>query len=335
MNIPRASPPLEVRDRSYNPNKVNQLPAPYLQTERTETTPAQDITPTTGQEFNAVPKLKKGVWVKPTNQTLTLLMETCQKMFLPKAAMQYWKTLTQYDTGFFVEPDSPSFHAYLRMLRQSKSSSEAVRFIRDEMKNEPGLAKTFRIAMSTCVKNQMSPNAMREATELMDIMVQRMRYIDPKAGTMFMKLALSSPHVQDTLVAVNYMTPQNTKLWETLKSSSPQRQEEFVELGKHVVSGFDRVMTAKKSSKEVGFEKTLEMKAAWTYAIQRLLNGGKKTAPIRSDEERVLLEKKKALHRFERKKERDGVRTMRSKSRVVTTMPRRDRDLPVLESDSW
>ena len=319
MNVPRASPSLEVRDRTHNPRNINQLPPPFLRSDRTLETAPQDISTTTGQEFRAIKLSNKGVWVKASNRTLTLLMETCQKMFLPKAASQYWKMLTQgHGMDYQVKPDSASCHAYLRMLRQSKSSSEALRFVRDEMQHEQSAAKTFRIAMSTCVRNQYSPNAMREATELMDIMLNRLRAVDIKTGTMYMKLALSSPHMQDTLVALGYVTPRKTNLWELLKSTSQHELDDVAELGRQVISGYDRIMTTRVySEKSGGFEDYMKRKAAWTYAVQRSINGGKRSPPVLSDEERMLIAKKKALSRFERMKQRNNIRAKRSKSRIV------------------
>jgi hypothetical protein len=333
MNIPREPPLLQVKDRSFNPDKVNELPPPFAQSDRTMRTDAADVSMATGQEFGPVSEKKKGVWVKPSNQTLTLLIETCQKMFLSKASTQYWRLLTDPSGSFAIKADSPSLHAFLRMLRQSKASSDAVRFVRDEMKGQPGEAKTFRIAMSTCVRNQHSSTAMLEATELMDIMLMRMRAVDPKAGIMYMKLALTTPHVNDTVVALNYMTPQRTQLHDFVRNEVRRDTESFLELAKLVISGFDRVISAEAVPSQYTLEDFQKRKATWTYAVHRIAGGGRRTQPTRSDEEIMLVAKKKALARFERKRVRDDVRTIRKRSRAVTLRPRDDTGLKSLESD--
>jgi hypothetical protein len=331
MNIPRQPPPLEAKDRSYNPNKRDQIPAPFGRSDRTIDAAPGDVSTATGKEFSIVPK-KKGIWIKATNQTLTLLIETCQKMFLARAAEKYWKLLTG-PGEFAIKPDSVSLHAYLRLLRQTKASAEAVRFVRDDMRDISTAGKTYRIAMSTCVRNQFSRNAMREATELMDIMLTRMSSLDLKASIMYMKLALESPHAQDTLVALGYMTPQRTRLHELLKAGSPQDNQTLLDLSKLVVSSFDRVIEAQTvSDQRIADYK--ERKATWTYAVQRLLNGGERVRPTMSDEELTLLAKKKALSRFQKKRGRDQMRERRKGSRPVAVKEHERDGFPVLESDA-
>jgi hypothetical protein len=334
MNIPRQAPQLDVRDRSYNPNKINRPPAPFGQSDRTIAAAAGDVSESSSKEFNLLPKEKKnGVWVKAANQTLTLLIEACQKMFLVRAGEQYWKLLTGSE-AFAIKPDSVSFHAYLRLLRQARASAEALRFVRDEMEGEAAASKTYRIAMSTCVRNQFSPNAMREATELMDIMLMRLKTLDLKTSIMYMKLALESPHAQDALVALGYMTPQRTRLWELLKESSSQNKESLLELSKLIVSAFDRVINMKAVPSQRGLADYQERKAAWTYAVQRLLNGAERVGSTLSDEELTLLAKKKALQRFERKRERDRMREKRKNSRAIGLTEHKGDGLAVLESDA-
>jgi hypothetical protein len=178
---------------------------------------------------------------------------------------------------------------------------------------------------------------MREASELMDIMLMRLRGVDLKTSIMYMKLALGSPHPQDTLVALGYMTPQRTKLWELFKDGTQKDKEALLELAKLVVSGFDRVIYVKiekTGSDKRGIEDYQKRKAVWTYAVSRLLGGGEKVKPIMSDEELTLMAKKKALSRFDRKRDRDHMRGMRKGSRMIVTSEHKGEGLPVLESDA-
>lgn len=321
MDIPRPAAGLLKRDSRFNPQIIHQLPPPFGRSDRTVVAEPDDLE-MIGKEFS-VPAGKRGIWVKPTNQTLTLLIETCQKMFLRQAGEQVWKQLTD-PKGLAIKPDSVSLHAYLRLLRQSKASAETVRFVRDAMKDERPQAKTFFIAMSACLKNQFSPNAMREATELMDIMASRMHAVDIRTAAKYMNLAIQSPHAQDTLVALAYMTPRQTKLWEILKNGSEKDKEMLLELGKLVVSGFDRVIYVKTQKKEEGkhsVEEYKERKAVWTYVVQRLVNGGERVRNPMSDEELTLLARKKALARFARKKDRERMRDRRRAGLVAKVEP--------------
>jgi hypothetical protein len=329
MNIKRETPKLKVKDSSHNPNKIEAIPPPFEQSDRTTGEAAANVTILTGREFAELERGKKGVWVLPGNRTLTLLMEVCQKMFLSKASGSYWKRLTDPEGPFRIKPDSPSFHAYLRTLRQTKASSEAVRFVRDEMSQEPGAGKTFRIAMSTCVRNQSSPNVMREATELMDIMLERLRGLDARVGAMYMKLALLSRHTQDTLTALNYFTPQTFGKHGNLHSSPRWDRDAYLDLAKTVVGGFDRVISTQAIERPRDLAALQNRKAWWTTTVQQMMDTREQFG--RSDEELELMDKRKTLERVARNR-RKTVSKARSKRRKWAEG--QESEFPVLESEA-
>ncbi|KAF2431205.1 hypothetical protein EJ08DRAFT_191362 [Tothia fuscella] len=169
-----------------------------------------------GMEFAPTRYRSNPSYVRPTKAVLSLVMEACEKMVLKKAAGEYWRLFTK-DPDWPITPDSANCHTYLRILRTARASTESVAFIRNEMSHLPAEYRTYRIAMSTCVRNIMSPSVMLEAGELMDMMIKNLGRLDIRACIMWMELGLTSPNVQDTLSAIQRLGVKSQKTTEDQK----------------------------------------------------------------------------------------------------------------------
>jgi hypothetical protein len=244
----------------------------------------------------------------PTNQTLSLVLEACEKMVLKRAADKYWAFFTDR-TGPGIKPDSANCHSYLRIMRTAKSSQEAVQFIRTQMHlmAEP---KTYRIAMSTCVRNKLSPNVMIEAAELMDMMTNRLGHLDLTACCMWMELGLHSPNGKDTLVAVERLGPQQINLPRMFKDGDKDTQELVRRLLRLMSSGLNRILEQKIVRDEVRDEANARMRKIDGYITAFT---DKAEVPL-SKEEVLVLRKKKKLDRYAKIEER-----VRTRKRIEET----------------
>lgn len=216
-------------------------------------TPVGDEGPDAGGEFDPVPqsisleraKLRGSKsaslqYVKPSVNTLSILLDASLKLYLKRAADEYWKLFTD-PKGLAIQPDDDNFHAYLRILRQARASSQAVHLVRDEMvKCEPH-HKTFRLALSTCLRNQGSPNVMRDASDVMDLMQARLPQMDVRTCIMWMEVALKSPHRTDVYAAIERLGPQNIDLMTVAKTGDSETRVHVVTLLKLMLSGSDRL----------------------------------------------------------------------------------------------
>lgn len=133
--------------------------------------------------------------IQPTSSTLSLVIRACDKLRLFSAAKTYWSVLTTPDQTSrrqAVSPDAANIAEYLRILRISRSSAEALRVITDNIIVEESSTKQSRedrrerrnkirleaamakrailIAMSACVRDLKNPNVMDTAGKLVDIM---------------------------------------------------------------------------------------------------------------------------------------------------------------------
>lgn len=155
---------------------------------------------------NAVAKQRRGGgeglsgYARPGNNTLSLITEACLKMVAKQPAVDYWNLLTDR-LAYAITPDSDNVHMFLRVLRQSRSSAEAATLLCDEMPRLRlrQLPKSFRIAMSTCVRDVRNPAALGHAGRILDTMQRALH--DPDAKTLNMYLELASDGTDATKIA--------------------------------------------------------------------------------------------------------------------------------------
>ncbi|KAH7139022.1 hypothetical protein B0J11DRAFT_501205 [Dendryphion nanum] len=158
-------------------------------------------TPMRGDEFLPIPVDRTSgpftnslSYAQPGNNTLSMVQEACQKVVAIKAADEYWTLLTDPGT-YNIVPDVNNLHARLRMLRQNRSSARAVETLRNDFLNRglqprPG---TFRIAMSTCVRDKNNHNSLKHAGQILDMMNKTLEDVDPKTVIMYASLTLDFP----------------------------------------------------------------------------------------------------------------------------------------------
>ncbi|CAO2647813.1 Nn.00g087350.m01.CDS01 [Neocucurbitaria sp. VM-36] len=156
-------------------------------------------------------------YVRPGNNTLSVLQEACQKIVANKASQEYWDLLTD-PTTYNIVPDLNNLHMRLRNLRQNRASAAAVKLLQEDIVGKgieprPG---TFRIAMSTCVRDKNNHNSLKHASQILNIMSNTLEDADPKAVAMYAELATTFPLAKgsDLIDALTVLNPivQNMRL---------------------------------------------------------------------------------------------------------------------------
>ena len=217
MDIPRLVPRLGSAARQEA--GIPRLRAPY--------TPAEykfdddhlgpNKPPARGDEFLAVTSHGVGfrssnslTFATPGNNTLSILLEACQKVVAMKAAEEYWNMLTDPIT-YNITPDVKNLDQRLRLLRQHRASAAAVRTLKEDFlaRGNVPRAGTFRIAMSTCVRDKNNHNSLRHANEILHLMSTTLPDVDAKAVSMYAELALTFPLAkgEDLVEALTYLHP--------------------------------------------------------------------------------------------------------------------------------
>lgn len=155
--------------------------------------------PMRGDEFLALTRVGTATssplkYATPSNNALSLIQESCQKIVANKAAAEYWSLLTD-PTSYGVVPDVNNLHQRLRVLRLNRASAAAARTLKEdfvERGNEPRPG-TFRIAMSTCVRDKNNHNSLKHANQILQIMLDTLPDADVKTVAMYAELAFSFP----------------------------------------------------------------------------------------------------------------------------------------------
>ncbi|MCJ1401093.1 hypothetical protein MMC11_004305 [Xylographa trunciseda] len=126
----------------------------------------------------------------PSRQTLSALIDACTHMFALQAGSSYWKLLTS--APYSIIPDAENLHMYLRLLRLSRASRHAVAILTSMLSPRsagglglPAQPKTFRIAMSACVRDARNPSAPAHAAAVLAAMAAHLEEPDLRACEMF------------------------------------------------------------------------------------------------------------------------------------------------------
>ncbi|KAK2795966.1 hypothetical protein FQN50_009648 [Emmonsiellopsis sp. PD_5] len=124
----------------------------------------------------------------PGNDELSLLISACRS--IPNGLLNgkaYWSALTEKTAGRNrVRPDGPAFHEYLRLLRATRSSSEILRLIKEEMiprsKKDTSIVqpKTFMLALSSASRDRNNVHVLDTANELLNLLYTETRTPDPR-----------------------------------------------------------------------------------------------------------------------------------------------------------
>ncbi|KAL8690177.1 MAG: hypothetical protein Q9218_004327, partial [Villophora microphyllina] len=135
----------------------------------------------------------------PGRNTLSLLLDACVNLRALSPAQSYWGLLTSPKGPYNISPDAENYHMYLRLLRVQRASRAASELVLDlhkdpELRRNAGAVwnlqpKTFRIAMSCCVRDKNNQSVLENATSILETMKRALPTSDTKAVDMYVLLA--------------------------------------------------------------------------------------------------------------------------------------------------
>lgn len=122
-------------------------------------------------------------YISVGNRELAIILESCLSMTQGvTAGKAYWQHLTQENTHYKLEPDSGTYHQYLRLLRIGHSSRLALELIRDQMvPTQMTEGRSFRIALACCLRDRKNPNVFSNANGLIHLMKTSLVLPHPQA----------------------------------------------------------------------------------------------------------------------------------------------------------
>ncbi|KAI1655078.1 hypothetical protein F4813DRAFT_368546 [Daldinia decipiens] len=121
----------------------------------------------------------------PGNNSLSLILAALEKTGKTSRAQPYWDIFTK---KYHVVPDANNWHHMLTALRHGKNSGQTVMCLWD-MPAELVLPKNFRTAMNTCLRDNLNLNAFNNATEVLKIMLSKLKLPDPITMRNYLRVA--------------------------------------------------------------------------------------------------------------------------------------------------
>ncbi|KAI4185399.1 MAG: hypothetical protein LQ346_005901 [Caloplaca aetnensis] len=258
---------------------------------------------------------------RPGRNTLSLILQACVSLRAIPAAQKYWGLLTSPTGPYNITPDSENYHQYLRLLRVQRASTLAADLITDmhsgELKSQNILQyKTFRIALSCCVRNKNSISSVAQAQRIVEIMYRTLEYPDTPSLEMFTILLTTAggirtdyrPALAGLRVLEQGMLLLKNMVSFGLKDVQKETKREVVELARRVVAAYDFVLDV-AGDNLVGPDRTwcMQTKKTWSAWAQkwRLLANAPRVENRRRRDEKREADAKGERGGRERKKEEE------------------------------
>lgn len=271
MGIPRQAPRVEKgkdevlsAQRRYK-EQARQLPAPQSDHPTSEGSLAVEIvsraesegeTDITGSEFDSV-NSPNMAHARAGPNTLSMVLDACIRLYAFRPAQDYWGLLTDPDGQYNVIPDAENYHMYLRLLRAQRASKLCVELVEEMRYDLAGKAsflqpKTFRIALSTCVRDTKNPNVLQHADRLIRIMLDSLEKPDLKTLDLYLDVAMSHENrdwkslmrvLRSSAISVRNLRSYLTYGEETEKVNwQRQHEEDLIRFVRRLVGAYDTAL---------------------------------------------------------------------------------------------
>ncbi|KAI1376769.1 hypothetical protein F4677DRAFT_417927 [Hypoxylon crocopeplum] len=128
------------------------------------------------------------IYALPGNNSLSMILSASEKTGKTTKSQWYWDIFTKQHG---VVPDANNWQQLLTSLRRGRNSFQAASYLR-EMPAELMVAKNFRTAMSTCLRDNLNRFAFNHATEILQIMMAKLKIPDLMALRTYLRIAYAN-----------------------------------------------------------------------------------------------------------------------------------------------
>ncbi|KAH6715403.1 hypothetical protein BKA61DRAFT_604435 [Leptodontidium sp. MPI-SDFR-AT-0119] len=318
MNIPRQIPKLGTPERArvepasqgdvhepirtFNKSKVEEEASESVLNSQD---PGAAVDPRASFEVVKAPVTKEdgiAMYAKPGQNSLSLVLQAALDLKLKAPATAYWNIFTK---TYLVQPDGENFHAYMRILRMARASTEMIEIL-SQMSTQDMEVKTFRLAMATCARDKRNPNSFSNANKVLDTMTRAIPQPDVQALEQYLEVAIESPakekiqnaQGEQILRALNRLNPSFINLKAAMqftssglgsKTASERMQliDGIISLASGMVRAFDLLMNKALVPREKYGDLTKERSkmSAFITRYQHVKAGsGNKTGHARSND---------------------------------------------------
>ncbi|KAL7905906.1 hypothetical protein GGI35DRAFT_124837 [Trichoderma velutinum] len=215
----------------------------------------------------------RAVYAVPGRNTLALVLTTLASSKLTTCGIKYWNLLVRY---YGVIPDNDNWLRMFGMLKVAKASGHASSIL-SLMPDEYIDAKHYRIAMETCVRDNINTNAIDNSNRVLESMLERLPVPDLHTLRLYLRVALVShfqfrerlkegdekdveaakrdyglqittalAHLWEPYKKVHYhFFKEKTKGKDASSGALYNSQREVIALARHMFSAFNKVLNEK------------------------------------------------------------------------------------------
>jgi pentatricopeptide repeat protein len=131
---------------------------------------------------------ERGTYVVPGTNALSLVLKSLASAKMTTAGIKYWNLMVR-DYG--IVPDMDSWMRLFGMLKVAKASAHAAEIL-DVVPDSLINPRIYRIAMETCVRDNINQNAIKNSNKALTSMVKRLEYPDPYSMRLYLRVALTT-----------------------------------------------------------------------------------------------------------------------------------------------
>ncbi|KAG5945473.1 hypothetical protein E4U59_005726 [Claviceps monticola] len=126
----------------------------------------------------------------PGCNTLALILTALSSSRLTTCGIKYWNVMIRH---YGIVPDRDNWYRLLGMLKAGKASAQAASIVNLLPKEYVG-SLPYKIAMQTCIRDNVNPNATKNALQVLKSMVTRLPVLDIQVMRLYLRVALVSHH---------------------------------------------------------------------------------------------------------------------------------------------
>ncbi|KAF4441503.1 Pentatricopeptide repeat-containing protein C18H10.11c [Fusarium austroafricanum] len=146
---------------------------------------AEDARKQDARTGEAVKKDNNGVYANPGNNTLSLLLQVVYQAKLSSLGIKYWNFIIRQ---YGLEPDRDCWMRLFAILKQAKASGHTTEIL-DIIPKSINNARFYRMAMETCVRDNINPNVNKNADRALDSMMNNFKVPDPHTMRLYLNVA--------------------------------------------------------------------------------------------------------------------------------------------------
>jgi hypothetical protein len=193
-------------------------------------TPPETVSKASGEEHpreqskRLVRTSRTGLAV-PSQKTLSLILTSLGRTRKSSLGPKYWDLLTK---TYHIQPDADNYVRMLVLLMIGKASGRTADLV-EQMPVSFLTEKTFRTALSTCLRDNVNRHAFSNATRVFDTMVSKLSQPDPESIRLYLSVARA-----------NFRKFNEDD--EASSSTQHHSEEAKLALGRQIVAALDRTL---------------------------------------------------------------------------------------------